>query len=56
MLRQRTRHSRSGSVEMDYLLILTFFCILMMVIVARATDLIFIYFQHLALPVSLPIP
>ncbi len=43
-------------MELDYVLITAVFAIAMMIILREANDLIFMYYQHLALPVSLPIP
>ena len=44
------------AVELDYVLIAALFAIAMMILLREANDMTFIYYQHLALPVSLPIP
>jgi len=43
-------------MSLDYLMITALVGIAMMLLLREANDLIFIYYQHLALPISLPIP
>jgi hypothetical protein len=50
------RAAGRGAAELDYVLIVAVFAIAMMVILRECNDMTFIYFQQLALPVSLPIP
>ncbi|GMV92573.1 MAG: hypothetical protein AMXMBFR82_23510 [Candidatus Hydrogenedentota bacterium] len=43
-------------MALEYVLITALFAIGIMIMIALANDMTFMYFQHLALPVSLPIP
>lgn len=43
-------------VELDYIMITALIVIGMLVMIREANDMLFMYYQHISLPVSLPIP
>jgi hypothetical protein len=43
-------------MELEYVLILALFGIAMILLIAVGSDMVFIYYEHVSLPVSLPIP